>query len=424
MRTVEFGVLDEDDRPLVERLAVGLGRDSARVLAYLLLRAERGNNDDPATRLTVRVGTGLNRTAVGDALGRLEERGVVSTTAARTDASGRPPKAWYPTDGRDATVRRVHEGHAAALCRQARSIRATEELTDHATPEGDGATADHLTLGLNWHPNGLHVPFYAALDDGYANHGISVDIDHHEGSRRALESVVASGADVGLVGAATLVRARANGAPVVALAVPYQRAMTVLYTTREAFGEPLDGIEQLRGRRIGAPRGSETGVLARLFLSRTAVADAIEFVDTAGEEQRALLSGAADVITGSFADPRQLERRGMTVDSILVTDHFPIYGPTLVVHERLLAERPSLLERFLAGTMAGWASARGDPDAAVDAVAAQTGESSDRVRRTFEHAIEEFAASDAVRAHGWGWQRTETWDRLRTALAQGDLLRA
>lgn len=423
MRTIEFRALDGDDRPLIERLAVGLGRGPARVLAYLLVRAARPDVDEPATRLTVRVGTGLSRKAVGDALTRLEERGVVSTTAARTDASGRPPKAWYPTGETEAIVRRVYERHARSLLGQARSILGAEDATDRPTPEGDDATADHLTLGLNWHPNGLHVPFYAALDGSYADHDVSVRIDHHEGSDRALESVVSGGADAGLVGAGTLVRARAAGAPVVPLAVPYQRAMTVLYTTREAFGEPLDTVEGLRDCRVGMPERSETGVLARLFLSQTAVADTIEFVDTSGEEQRALLSGAAAVVTGSFADPQQLRRRGMTVDSILVTDHFPIYGPTLVVHERLLAEHPFLLERFLAGTMAGWATAQQDPDAAVRAITAETEESADRVREPFQQAIERFATSDAVDAHGWGWQRIETWDRLRTALAQGDLLR-
>lgn len=431
MHTVEFGVLDEDDHPLIERLAVGLGRDSARVLAYLLLRAERedvggADEPEPASRLAIRVGTGLNRTTIGEALGHLEERGVVETTTVRTDTSGRPPKAWYPADATDATVRRVQERHAAALCRQARStLDEPAAPTDRADANDGNATADALTLGLNWHPNGLHVPFYSALDADYADYGVSANIDHHEGSDRALEAVVSGEADVGLVGAATLVRARVSGAPAVALAVPYQRAMTVLYTVREAFGEPLDSVEQLSGRRVGVPRGSETGVLARLFFSQTVVGDAIEFVDTAGEEQRALLSGAADVVTGSFADPHQLERRGTTVDSILVTDHFPIYGPTLVVQERTLARRQPLLERFLAGTMAGWATARRDPDAAVRALTTRAdADSPERVRHTFERALEEFATSDAVRAHGWGWQRAEPWDRLRTALEQGNLLEA
>ncbi|MFC7007464.1 ABC transporter substrate-binding protein [Halalkalicoccus salilacus] len=246
-------------------------------------------------------------------------------------------------------------------------------------------------------------------------------IEHYRGSRQALDAVLSGEADVGVVGAATVVRAREAGDPIMPIAVLYQRAMTTLYTTREAFGGPLSSVDQLRGRRIGTPAGSETDVLGRLFVSQTAIADTIRFVDTGGEEQRALVSGTVDVVTGSFSDPRQLELRGATVDSILVADHFPIYGPTLVVEEETLFERAALLRRFLVAMMRGWVGARRS-DGAVRTIAAESDESPEEVRRTFEQAIEEFGTTETVRNHGWGWQRVETWDRLETALRQGGLL--
>jgi ABC-type nitrate/sulfonate/bicarbonate transport system substrate-binding protein len=418
MRTREFWVLDDDDRPLVDRLSVGLGETSARVLAYLLLRREREEIPNaPATQLAVRIGAGTNRTAVADALSRLEERSLVSTTTARDGGRGRPPKAWYVPDGPEATVSRVYERHAAELLERAATLFGSKA----GRPETTGDPASVVRVGLNWRPNGLHVPFYVAAADEDAD-GPPMELAHYRGSREALGAVLDGDADVCAVGAATVARAREAGRPVVPIAVPYQRAMTTLYTTRAAFGEPLLAVDQLRGRRIGTPAGSETDVLCRLFVSQTEIAETIEFVDTSGEEREALRSGAVDVVTGSFSDPRRLEEEGSTVDSILVADHFPIYGPTLVVREEALFERAALLGRFLQRTMRGWADARRRADDAVRTIAAEGDESPEEVHRTFERAVEEFAATDAVRDHGWGWQRVEMWERTETALRQGDLL--
>lgn len=56
MRTRSFWELAADDEPLVERIAAGVGRTPARLLAYLLLRADR--ETEPATSVDLQVGTG------------------------------------------------------------------------------------------------------------------------------------------------------------------------------------------------------------------------------------------------------------------------------------------------------------------------------------------------------------------------------
>lgn len=416
MRTREFWVLDEDDRELIDRLAVGLGDEPARLLAYLLLRSDV--TEGPATELTLRIGTELNRAAITAAIGRLESVGLVDRTTVRDEGPGRPPTAWDVSTGLESTVRAVYRHHATRLLERAGEVAGVGRAGELEAEEQSG----DFTLGLNWRPNGLHLPFYAArCDDRYAESGLDVGVEHYDGSRRALEAVRSGEADVGLVGAATVSRARAASEPIVPIAVAYQRAMAVLYTVRETFGEPLTSVAQLRDRRIGMPARSETRILGRLFVNQVALDGSVRIVDTAGEERDALLAGEVDVVTGSFADPRQLEREGMTVDTLAVADHFPIYGPTLVVREETLAAREEALEAFLAGTVAGWAT----PPDATDAparIAERAGCSPERVVRTFRAANDEFGGGEAVAEHGWGWQRAGTWDRLRTALEQGDLL--
>ncbi|AEH35486.1 ABC transporter substrate-binding protein [Halopiger xanaduensis] len=452
MHSRSFWVLDDADGRLVARLAAGLGRTAARVLAYLLLRAER--ESDPTTTVHLRIGTGCNRPAISDATARLEALDLLERSSVRDDdaAPGRPQTAWQPTAGVEPTVRRVYDRHGQALLEQAAACH-TNGAANGEDGDGDGNGAespdgseqldadgtdagDHplVTLAVNWRPNALHAPIYAALEAGwYETFGVDLRVDHCDGSRRALERVRSGAADVGIAGAATVVRARAADEPVVPIAVCYQRAMTVLYTLREVFGEPFRSVAQLEGRRIGMPPSSETRLLGRLFLSQTALGDGVRIVDTNGEERDALRRGDADVVTGSFSDPRALERRGERVDVLPLADHFPIYGPTLIVREEAFAERRPALRGMLAGTTAGWVAAQQDAGPAAERIAArrdedrpdarsEDDESTARIEAEFAEAAAEFGGSDAVAEHGWGWQREAMWDRLRTALAQADLL--
>lgn len=478
MHTREFPVLDEADEPLVSRLAVGLGDDAARVLAYLLAREHRENapeDVEPATRLAVRVGTDRNRETVATALGRLDERDLLATTTLHTDARGRPPKAWRPIASERETIARVDGTHGERLAAQAAAVattlgpesatvrrdpetqtddtreRTAEEARSSATDRaGDGSTTatgdrsaardgegEPIRLGLNWEPNGLHAPFFAARAAGhYAHQDLSVSITPHRGSGAAITSVASGESDVVLAGAATIVRARCEGRPVVPLALCFQRAMATLYTTREAFGTEFERVDQLRGKRVGTSSESETGLLGRLFCSQAGVLDSITIVDIAGEERTALAEGRAEVVTGSFADPRRLEREGATVDALVVADQFPMYGPALVTTEEALEDRRPLCERFLAGTTAGWAEAIENPAEAVRAIDGRDGRGLDdaddggkpggralrRERRTFERAVREFGTSARVRSHGWGWHDETGWERLETALGQVDLV--
>ena len=422
MRTREFPVLAPADGALVDRLAVGCGDRAARVLGYLLLRErEPGFAGEPASKLAVRVGTGLSGRAVADALGRLESAGVVESTTIRDDSRGRPPKAWRARVEVEPTVRRVYRGHADALL-----DRAAADASGVASPPSvadDCADPTRpLRLCLNWEPNPLQAPFFAARAGGdYGD--LEVAIEHARGSGRAVERHLAGDADVAVAGAATVVQNRQGGAPIVPLALAFQRTMTVLYTTEEAFGGRLDGVDSLSGRRVGLVPDAETGLLARLFLAQSGVGDDVTVVELDGEERDALQSGRADVVTGTFADPRSLAEAGASVSSLAVAEHFPLYGPAVVTSRSVLEERPTALRDFLAGTLAGWARAVADPESAVAAVGLPD-DATERGAATLERAVAKFGASGAVTERGWGWHQRDGWQRLRTALDQGELLHA
>lgn len=422
MDTREFPVLTEEDNELINRLAAAIGDDEARVLAYLLLREKEFTNE-PATRHAVRIGTSLNQETVSAALNLLEKKDLVVVTTIQNQTRGRPPKAWQIAD-MELMLQHVYEQHSRSLLEQASSVATVLGAThceESAGRQNEDSVSTQIRLGLNWRPNPLHAPFFAAIaDDNYDDNGVTVTIQQHDGSKHALESLVSGVTDVTLAGAATVLRAFEREKQVVPLALLFQRAMTVLYTTRDAFGERFENTEQLRGCRIGMSRNSEMRVLSWLLLSQAGVLDDVTIIDVEGEEQEVLQSGDVDVVTGSFSDPERMRTSGFTVDELCVAEQFPMYGLGILTTEQALCERRSTLARFLVGTIAGWAEATQQPESAVSAIDSCTDREYDY--RMFERAVEEFGTSAAVREHGWGWHQVEGWQRLRTALDQGGLL--
>lgn len=419
MRWREYPVIPEDD----ERLAsfrYSLDEGAARVLAYLTARRDHPDVDpDAATRLAVRVGTGLGRDPAIDALSTLEARGLVETTTVGSDARGRPPKGWVVTGDSDALRWRVRATHAEELLTTSAAVATAlpDDWPDEgAVPAGEGVTTDSLELALNWTPNGLHAPLIAADGFGrYDDHGLAVTLDAARGSGAAIDRLVAEDADVAVAGAASL--CLADDADLVPLALVHPRSLAVLYTTTERLGEPLDSVEQLRGRRLAVVADSEVGRLARLFLAQAGILDDVDIVPTEGEERDALVEGRADVATGMPTDPHELDAAGHEVHTLAVADHFPVPGPALVTRADVARRRPGVLARLLMGTVAGAATARREPERTAELVAERSGESVGTERWRLDSAHERADALDTD--HAWGRQTVAGWERLRVALEQG-----
>ncbi|WP_255169037.1 ABC transporter substrate-binding protein [Natrononativus amylolyticus] len=408
-----FPVLAADDQRLVDRLAVATSRPAARVLAYLLRRDADDDLASVASRTAIGIGTGEHEKSVARALEALRSADLVTKTTAKTAGSGRPPDRWAVRRPEAATVRTLYRHHARALLAQAERLEG--ELSAALPAESTAATGGtgSLAIGLNWEPNALHLPLFAARDA--LPDSPSLSFESYAGSRAVVAAVAAGDVDLGVAGAVTACRERRAGREIVPVAVIFQRSTVVLCALEGRFDEPFTSMAQLGGRRVGIPSGTETGLLARFLLEQAGLAEAVDIVDLAGEERTALVSGEVDAVTGMSPDPGRLEREGHTVEVVAMAEQYPVYGPALIVHRETLERRRPLLERALTAVMAGRASATGQP--AVDAVATSAGETPAGVARTFERAVERFDAGETVRKRGWGWHTPDGWAGVRTALS-------
>lgn len=424
MRYRKLPVLGEDDRKDIDRLRQGLDQDTARVLAYLLRRQNAPDIDRTAAgRLEIQFGTGLGRDATIQATNKLAARDLIATTHI-DGPEGRPQrKGWTPVEGPERTVSRVLGSQASQLRNRGLEIASRVGAVDAHSGEQQtgseeqktGSESNAIAVALNWEPNAVHFPVLVAMHSGAYNEArLAVSLSANPGSGSAVEAVLSGQADLGVAGPATVMRAMLAGEPLVPLALLYQRSMVVLYSLGDRFERPFDSIEQLSGRRLAVASASETGLIARVFLSQAGVTDSIEFVQIGGEERDSLLAGEADVAAGVFTDPLVLRRAGHEVDSVLIAEDFPIPGPAIVTDAETARSRPEPLDGFLEGTIRGWAQGVTDPggitavlqDRAVGPVE----------EAVIERLVQQFGTDSTVDAHGWGWQTDAKWDRVTEAI--------
>ncbi|SEO90657.1 ABC-type nitrate/sulfonate/bicarbonate transport system, substrate-binding protein [Halogranum amylolyticum] len=415
MRWREYPVLPDGDARF-EAFRTGLDDDAARVLAYLVGRRESDNvESNEATRLELRVGTGLGRDATIEALTTLETRDLVRCTTVARDSRGRPPKGWTTAADRETLSTRIRSHHSYRLCERAdevaRRLGATppSDWLDDVEPTVPASdTTAELTVVLNWVPNGLHAPLIAATDFAERN-GVEITLESARGSGSALKQLRTGSADIAVVGAASFCRDAEES--FVPLALLFQRSMAVLYTTTERLGEPFTTVEQLRGRRLAVSPDSEVSRLARLFLAQSRLLDDVEIVAVAGEEREALVDGDAAVATGMPIDVRELAAAGYDVSSLAVADHFPVPGPALVTTAAKLRREPATVLRFLMGTVAGATAARTHPERTARRVADRSDDDVASERWRIERVRDQ-----SVGERGWGWQTLAAWERLEAAL--------
>lgn len=286
------------------------------------------------------------------------------------------------------------------------------------------SSADSVSLLLNWTPNGLHVPYYAARAQGfYEDEGITIsEIRGGDGSDFAARQAGLGNATFAVTSSDQVLLTNGGGVAVSSVGVMMQRTPTVVFATRESLGEPLDDPQQLAGTRIGTGPGM-VRKLTELYLEAVGVRESVELVDAGYNTVQRLLEGDVDAAGGVFGDAIDARYQGATVDSLQVASAVPAYGHLLATAPTYAAENPETVRAFLRGTARGAAWATNNPEAGVGAVVnanESLAEVREQTRATWERMAESHVVGPAVESHGWGWHESDPWTTVADALRAAD----
>lgn len=231
---------------------------------------------------------------------------------------------------------------------------------------GSAASAlENVTLQLKGTHAFQFAGYYAAIEQGYyRNVGLDVHIQEARPDSEPVTEVIEGQAQFG-VGTSSLVLARAEGKPVILLAVILQHSPYVIYTSQR-----FNTLREIFDKRIMLEPQAEE-LLA--YLKKEGLTD-----DPIKRVQRRhnpydLINGNIDAISGySSNQPYFFERNQFAYRTHSPrTVGFDFYGDNLFTSEQELQDHPDRVKAFREASLHGWRYAKEHPDEIIDLILRQ-----------------------------------------------------
>ena len=229
-----------------------------------------------------------------------------------------------------------------------------------------GETRD-VTIGLSFVPNIQFAPFYVAIEKGfYVQHGVEVELNHHQAGADLFGALVAGQEDMMMAGGDEVLAARAKGAELVYVAEVFTRYPVGLIVPADS---DIASVADIKGKKVGIPGpygANYIGLLA--LLSNAGLTEKDIQVESVGFTQAsALLAGHVDAVMGYVNnEPLQLKKAGMETRTFAVADVQPLVSNGLIATEKTLQDDPEMVKAVVAGTLEGVQYTIDHPDEAVE----------------------------------------------------------
>ena len=230
-----------------------------------------------------------------------------------------------------------------------------------------------VTLSLDFTPNPVHAPIYAAVDAGHDRmEGVSLTIRKPGGGPDALKLVASGRVDVGILDIHDLAIAREQGVDLVAVGALVSKPLAAL-VARAENRRPRD----LEGKRVGVSGlPSDPAFLHAILEHDGAEPKRVREVTIGFSAVSSLVSGKVDAVPVFWnAEGVALRRRGFALREFRVEDYgAPAYPEVVLITARkTLAERRKALEGTVRAIAHGVNEVLGDPDASVRRIAKEAG---------------------------------------------------
>lgn len=264
-----------------------------------------------------------------------------------------------------------------------------------------------------------NLPFvaaYVAADKGFfAQEGLEVEIRHSSGGSQHLQLVAAERVQVSTTTAGEVLKARAAGLPLQAIALFGQRGDTVYAVLGDSgIASPKDFEGKTVGYK-GSPGPEYLGLLKAAGVDRGKVKEV-----GVGFDPRILVERKVDVLP-VFAsnEPDTLRGLGADVKTFDPADFgVPSLGVAYVVNADWAEKNPATATAFLRATMRATAWILDNRPEALDIVMRYAPQEQ-RPHQQFMLDVELAAAqSDLTRAKGIGWSEERQWQALADTLIE------
>lgn len=273
---------------------------------------------------------------------------------------------------------------------------------------GGGGDTTRVSLRLNWVIAGNHAPFYLAQQKGYWRHcGLDVTMTAGKGSSDTATLVANGSQDFGVSDAVSVVAGRSHGLKVKSIGVLYQTNPSAIVSKKSAG---ISTLKDVTGMKWGAVPGASPYLLLKALFQENQVSGVQEAsVPAPGIAQ--LKTGQVDFITFFANEAANVDPQPDKNLNVLPFKDFgqDIYGLTLISNESYIRQHPDQVSCLKEGVSKGFAEARKDPDAALEALnkgAPETAASREVHRQLLDGAFE-YAGGNLLAQDAAKWESTQ-----------------
>lgn len=273
---------------------------------------------------------------------------------------------------------------------------------------GGGGDTARVSLRLNWVIAGNHAPFYLAQQKGYwRDCGLDVNMTAGKGSSDTATLVANGSQNFGVSDAVSVVAGRSHGLKVKSIGVLYQTNPSAIVSKKSAG---ISTLEDVTGKKWGAVPGASPYLLLKALFQQNQVSGVKEAsVPAPGIAQ--LKTGQVDFITFFANEAANVDPEPDKNLNVLPFKDFgqDIYGLTLISSESYIRQHPDQVSCLKEGVSKGFAEARKDPDAALEALkkgAPETAASAEVHRKLLDGAFE-YAGGDLLTQDAAKWDSTQ-----------------
>jgi NitT/TauT family transport system substrate-binding protein len=267
------------------------------------------------------------------------------------------------------------------------------------------ASAEKITLLLNWYPTADHSPYYFAKRQGlYSKVGLDVVIEAGKGSGIAAQRVGGGNVEFGVADMATALVAKSKGANLVAVMAVYANSPQGFYWLKSSG---IAGPKDFAGRKIGNPPGDAARVMWPAFAKAAGIDPAsVTYVNIAPTAKMAALKSHAVDIISDFYNEHDLKVTEFGADlGFLSWSRIGInpYGNSIVVNGRYLESHKDVVKAFINVTQGAFAACVKDEEPCLRALLADVSGLDIANQRNQWQRIKELMRDRTTTAAGLGW---------------------
>ncbi|MDP2806026.1 MAG: ABC transporter substrate-binding protein, partial [Gallionellaceae bacterium] len=265
---------------------------------------------------------------------------------------------------------------------------------------------ENVTLQLKWTHQFQFAGYYAAKAKGYYREvGLDVHFEVASPKINVVDRVLMNEAQFG-IGSSSLLLARAEGKPVVALAVIFQHTPYAIFAAKNGN---INNLLDLVGKRVMFDY--ESNELLALFKKAGINTDTLIQVQHSLDPQD-LIHGKVDAISGYLTNkPDDFARANFSYQTFTPSMYgMDFYGDTLFTSEYEIVNHPERVHAFREASLRGWRYAVEHRDEMIELILSQYSQKHSREHLAFE--ANQMIALMESNLIDVGYSNPKRWDQI------------